>query len=208
MARHKLTEKNFSTMTAMCSVDGLVGLRKAGKSVRCATANSAAQKAWAQANPEKARANRRLQSDHRLDGETCSVCGPVDTVPWGRGVACGNRARQLRSKQQKAVSRPCPDCLALDGRRIWIRGDGTCPRCTDTAMHYEFVPPERRDIGGRLNWTLVQLDALDIDPREEPYGSGYSISHGTVDPESTPKYESAVRGWKTVGSTRPWNEVA
>lgn len=187
MVVHRLLKKDVSTLTAECSECGLVAIRKAGNGFQCATKKALSHKAWANRNPEKAAANRRQKSEHALFARDyvkltaeCVRCGPVQMVAYGRGYTCGNRSRELRTNEQPEPQRYCPDCMALDGDRVWLRANGSCPRCTDNTL-----PVYRED------------DA-------SYQGAGFSI-HYSDDYEDD--YLSAVPGWRVIGSERPWNEV-
>lgn len=211
-AKHSLTDRDTSTMTATCSVCGPVGIRTSGTGYQCSVKKAAAHQQWAKGNPEKAAANRRSRSDHRLSGKdtearkaVCSVCGPVALTPWGRGFACANLAASRRTVQEKAPSGFCRECQIIDDKLVWLKADGVCPSCSDTEDRWSHIPAERRDPGGRqaadLDWLGLEVD------EDEQYGTGFSLSD---DPEaySIPEEESAVYGWKTLGHpSKPWNEV-
>lgn len=204
---HRLLEKDPQTQTGNCSVCGLVAIRKAGRGFMCAVKKAEAQKSWKARNPEKAAAHRHRRSDHGLFNRDytkltaeCVVCGPTTMTPWGRGYACSKLATERRSVQEEKPQDYCHSCWAesageRDRARVYLRADGTCPRCDD---------PETLDLGGQL--------------RDLEYGYRHSREMGQVpegmhvayeddDPYFIPEYESAVPGWKTVGSDRPWNEV-
>lgn len=205
-------------MTATCSVDGRVKLRRAGTSVRCAVAAATAQKRWTRQNPDKAQANRRSKTEHVLTDRDrkartarCSKCGPVDLVAYGRGFTCGNRARELRGTQQPEPQQFCHTCF-LEGKRVWLGAKGECVRCADPEQ-YVYRAPEKGDPGRRNEWALQMVDGFHYegDPEPDPderYGSGYSFGYGVDDPAYMDGYESAVPGWKTLGSTEPWDEVS
>ena len=195
---HRLTGKDLSTNTATCSVCGPVGIAKAGNGFQCEIKKKASQKAWRQAHPERSAADRRRRSTHELFAHdyvgrkaTCSVCGPTDLVYWGRGDICGVRARELRSVQEEAPSRPCRECLLIDGIRVYPTGD-VCSRCTD---------PARCDTGKALRYAAgrgADLDGVD---------DGFTVEDITGDPYAMDDYESAVPGWRTLGSSRPWKDA-
>lgn len=210
-AKHSLSDRDLSTMTASCSVCGPVGIRAAGNGYQCSVKKAAGHQSWAKANPEKAAANRRARSDHRLSGRdpqarraVCSVCGPVDMTPWGRGFACSKLAASRRTVQEKAPTGHCSECRIIDERLVWLRADGSCPACSSRDDRWSHIPAERRDPGGRqaadLDWLGLEVD------EDEPYGTGFSFS-GDPEAYTVPERESAVPGWKTLGSDRPWNEV-
>lgn len=194
---HRLSGRDEKTLTATCSVCGPVGIAKAGNGFQCEIKKRAGQRAWRQQNPERSTADRRRRSGHELTSHDylkltawCVQCEDhVDLVAWGRGYACGVRARELRTVQQEAPARPCRDCLVLDGDKVYPV-DGSCPRCTD---------PARYDTGLALKY--AEARASDLDGLE----AGFMVVDITGDPcEMADDYESAVPGWKTIGSSRPW----
>jgi hypothetical protein len=206
VTRHSLTNKDAATLTADCSICGFVAIRKAGNGFQCAIKKAQSHRAWVKRNPEKATANRRLRSTHELFGRDyaaltakCAICGPVDMVMWGAGYACGVNARALRSTQQTAqVGGRCRECEIIDGPAgaPRLRADGSCPRCVEGPDRYvsSHVPPERRH-------RSVGLAA-------EYEGAGFTVVHDDNDPYSLADTETAVPGWRTLGShTRAWNEV-
>lgn len=213
--RHRLTEKDVETLTANCSVCGFVAIRKSGTGYQCAIKKAQSHSTWASANPEKAAVNRRHRSEHLLTNKDrdnmtarCQKCGDVKLVPWGRGVVCGNLAAIRRNVQEASSQGACRECWIIDGSKVWLSADGTCPACKAWDARNEPRPAERRDPGRRSE---ADLRFIGYDPEfdggeAEPYGAGFSIV-GDVDPYEIPEYESAVRGWKTLGSGKPWNEV-
>lgn len=215
VARHRLTNKNLSTLTGECSVCGLVAIRKSGTGFQCAVKKSQSKRDWAKANPEAAAANRRQRSSHVLsqrDRENmtaeCGKCGPVKLVPWGRGVICGNLAASRRSVQEKSSRGTCRECWVIEERKVWLAADGSCPACAAWDPSLEKRPAERRDPGGREARELMHLEFYRHEgTTPEPYRSGFSIVGDAVDPYGVDDYESAVPRWRTLGSTRPWNEV-
>jgi hypothetical protein len=201
---HRLTNRDEKTLTGECSVCGLVAIRRAGNGYRCAVKLAEKHSAWAKKNPAKARANRRSKSDHKLFAHdyvaakaTCAVCGPVDIVMWGAGYACGPHARTLRTVQQDALAgQKCRECAIIDGYTYAprMRADGTCPRCSD---------PRVADTGAMLR--DQEHNALHGSPDRVP--AGFHVVHPDGDPADMPAYESAVPGWKTLGSSRPWSQA-
>lgn len=195
---HRLLSKDPQTRTGNCSECGLVAIAKAGNGFQCGEKAKARLKAWRAANPEKAAANRRRQSDHELFARDyvaltakCVKCGPVGMTAWGRGYACATRAGELRSHQETSPSKPCQECWILDGSKVYP-ADGQCPRCADRRLY---------DTGAQLR----DAEASRLE-REVPDGFlVVDLAHD--DPYEIPEYESAVPGWRTVGSSRPWNEV-
>ena len=214
--RHRLSEKDTETLTGNCSVCGLVAIRKSGNGYQCAIKKAQTHKSWAGANPEKAAVNRRHRSEHVLTNKDrdnmtalCQKCGDVKLVPWGRGVICGNLAAIRRTVQQSTSQGTCRECWIIDGSKVWLTAEGKCPACLAWTPSLEPRPEERRDPGGRRSAELKGLGfyTYDDDPETaEPYGAGFSIV-GETDDYDIPEYESAVRGWTTLGSNRPWNEV-
>jgi hypothetical protein len=203
--RHRLADKDESTLTGNCSVCGFVAIRKSGGGYQCAIKKAESHRAWAKANPAKAAANRRLRSEHELFNQDyvaqtagCTACGElVDIVMWGAGYACGVNARRLRSVQQTStVGTRCRECTIIDGPASAPRllADGSCPRCAEGPNHYDprHVVPERRD-------RAAAVVAADFE------GNGFHLTYR--DDFDLPESESAVPGWKTLGSSRPWNEV-
>jgi hypothetical protein len=197
---HRLLKKDPDTRTGECSVCGLVAIRKAGNGFMCGEKKKATQKAWREKNPEKAATNRRQRSPHALFNRDyvhmtaeCVRCGPVQMAPYGRGYACGVRAQQIRDGQEVGPQRPCRECWVMDGDKVWLRGDGKCARCEDRRQY---------DTGAALRDAEHRADQLDGVP------AGFSVVDISVDdPYDMPEFESAVPGWRTVGSDRPWNEV-
>lgn len=214
---HRLTNKDASTLTGECSVCGLVAIRKAGNGFQCATKMSQRHKAWVSANPDKAAENRRHRSDHVLTAKdrqnmtaVCGKCGDVKLVPWGRGVICGNLAATRRTVQEASSQGTCRECWIIDERKVWLGANGVCPACAAWEPSVEARPEERRDPGGRQALELMHLGfyRYDDDPEDtdEPYGAGFSI-RPEGDPYQIEDFDSAVPGWKTLGSQKPWNEV-
>ena len=211
---HRLTNKDLSTLTATCSVCGPVGIRKSGTGHQCAIKKSQAFKDWASANPEKAAVNRRRKSEHiltRKDRQNmtarCQKCGDVKLVPWGRGVICGNLAGIRRTVQESSSRGACRECWLIDGSKVWLRGDGSCPACSAWSPSLEVRPEERRDPGDREAGELKRLGFYEPGEFTEAYGSGFSVAGDLMDPYQIEDYDSAVPGWRTLGSERPWNEV-
>lgn len=202
---HHLVEKDPSTQTGQCSVCGLVAIRKSGNGFMCAVKKAEAQKAWKRRNPEKVAAHRRTRSEHGLFNRDyvkltaeCVVCGPVGMTPWGRGYACSKLADARRSVQEAAPQTWCRSCWAetassRERTKVYLRADGTCPRCDD---------PATLDLGS-------QLRDLEYGYRTtgERIPEGMHVVYEDDDPYFMPEYESAVPGWRTVGSDRAWNEV-
>lgn len=206
MEVHRLSEKDTGTLTATCSVCGLVAIRKSGTGYQCAVKKAATHKSWASRNPDKAAANRQASSEHRIFDRDyvaltakCSVCGPVDLLPYGRGYACGNRARELRSVQEDGVQRHCSTCWmessgARGRRRVYLLADGTCPRCDDDRA---------LDTGAALR----DLEHAMTRGAGGTVPAGFHVVHEGFDPYAVDDYESAVPGWRVLGSDRPWNEA-
>jgi hypothetical protein len=209
VVRHSLKNRDEKTLTADCSVCGFVAIRKSGNGFQCATKIAERHKAWTKRNPQKAAANRRLKSKHELSSHDypaltawCSECEVfVDLVIWGAGYACGVNARALRTVQQESlVGNRCRECAIIDGPAGAPRLDasGNCPRCAEGPNRYDsrHVPVERRDHGGDLAALYKEWEA-----------GGFLFEDANVDPDFAEPNESAVPGWKTLGSRRPWNEV-
>lgn len=196
---HSLVEKDPSTMTGNCSVCGFVGIAKAGRGFMCGEKKKAAQRAWREKNPAKSQADRRRRSDHELFDRDyvkltakCVQCGPVSMTPWGRGYACATRAAELRTTQETQPVQACRECWIIDGSRVFPV-NGVCPRCADPRLYdtgSALADAERRS--GELSGLASGMSVVDL-VNDDPY--------------DVPEFESAVPGWKTVGSSRPWNEV-
>ena len=201
---HRLSHKDVENMTAFCEVDGLVSIRKSGTGFQCAVKKAASHKTWARQNPEKARANRAQRSDHALFNRDyakltadCQVCGSVDLLMYGAGYACGNRARELRQVQQdEQAGGRCRECTIIDGpaKAPRLRSDGSCPRCED---------PSLSDLSGLLR---TQEHTFRHAGRER-VPEGFHVAYDSLDEYAMAPNESAVPGWKTLGSDRPWNEA-
>ena len=196
---HRLVKKDLTTLTGECSVCGFVAIAKAGRGFMCGEKKKSAQKAWRENNPEKAAANRRLRSDHELFNRDyvkltaeCAVCGSVSMTPWGRGYACSTRAAELRTVQESKPTAACRECWIIDGDRVYMT-DGVCPRCSDPRLY---------DTGASMKDAERRAGELDGLP------SGMTVVDlASDDPYAVPNFESAVPGWRTVGSERPWNQV-
>lgn len=196
---HRLVKKDLTTLTGECSVCGFVAIARAGNGFQCVEKKKSSQRAWREKNPAKSKADRRRRSEHELFDRDyvkltakCVQCGPVSMTAWGRGYACATRAAELRTTQEARPVQACRECWVLDGSRVYPT-DGVCPRCSDPRLY---------DTGSAL------ADAERRAGELEGLGSGMSVvdlAHD--DAYEVPEFESAVPGWKTVGSSRPWNEV-
>jgi hypothetical protein len=112
---------------------------------------------------------------------------------WGRGYACATRAEELRAVQQQKPVEPCRECWILDASRVYLV-DGRCPRCAD---------PRQYDTGAQLR--DAESRAQDLDGVPDGFGV-VDLEHD--DAYDMPLVESAVPGWRTIGSAdRAWNEV-
>lgn len=182
---HHLTDRQPASRRASCSVCGPVKMQRSGTGWVCATKGRANSRAWKRRNPDRDRGGR---SEHELVGKArgarvCAKCGPVATVPVGRGVMCANRAIELgRVNHQDAPQRPCPDCLAADGTVVYPT-DGECRRCEETDLGAELAraAADERLLAGVDDWAEAGLQLV-----------------GAVDPYAMPDYESAVPGWRTL----------
>lgn len=176
---HRLSDKNLEQRKAVCSICGPVKIAKSGTGWACATKKKAHSRAWKLRHPDR---DRRSTTEHVLlsrDPQNriglCAKDGSVDLVPWGRGFACGVRARQLgHVNHQSAPQQRCPDCWLLHRLTVWTT-DGVCPRCVDVSLDGPLVPPAR-----------------------EGLPEGFHLVGGE-DPYAMPDYESAVPGWHTLG---------
>lgn len=185
--KHSLTEKDPKTRRGVCSVDGEVRIQKSGTGWVCGVKHNAAARASKARRPDRARDS---STEHVLtwhDGQTrtglCAKCGPVDVVPWGRGYACGPRAKELgRVNHQDAPQRYCDACKLLDSRIVWLTAGG-CPRCAETDLNALFAADAA---DGRLmagdDWAEMGMHVV-----------------GLADPYEMPELENAVPGWRTLG---------
>lgn len=184
---HRLTAKDTTCRTAVCSVCGPVRILRAGNGWVCATKHREHQRAHRRRNPGRPRSQstnpHRLEAiDHQTRRSSCSVCGPVRVVPWARGWICPTRAAELGRVVEQAEPQPyCRDCAAADGVRVWLDADGTCPRCAETDLSIE----------------LAKLAAHQRSVPEDATQAGLHII-GMGDPYEMLDYESAVPGWRTI----------
>lgn len=202
VTRHRLTDRDTATLTANCSVCGFVAIRKAGNGFQCAVKKAETHRAWAKANPAKVSANRQSRSEHNLSARDykrllawCSKCeSTVDLTMWGSGYTCGVRARELRSLQQETLAGQwCRECQIIDGAKVRLRADG-CPRCND---------PRLSDLGASTKDTEHNMRH----GYRDAVPAGFHVERESFDPYGDLGYESAVQGWKTIGSERRWDEV-
>lgn len=205
---HRLTEKDKVALTATCSICGpAVRIAKNGKyGFVCVVGRREAKKRWAKAHPEKAKENRRFRaSPHRLevrDGspDRCPICGPVEPVAWGRGWMCPTRAAELNRRPAAAPTPKCPKCLTL-----FVTAAGTCLACDDREavdLGHSIMVDEHLKRANRRNpaWQSLVADGEDADDR---LAFGYSVVEGGL--LLTDENESAVKGWKTLGSSARWD---
>lgn len=186
--KHSLTEKDVDARTGVCSIDGAVKIQRSGNGWTCGVRANAQSRKQKAADPHR---DRTSKTEHVLewkDGETrtgvCRKCGPVSIVPYGRGWACGPRAKELgRVNHQDAPQTYCDACKLLDHDIVWLRSDGSCPRCSQTDLNAMFAADEA---DRRL---MADGD----------YQSGFSVTGPWADPYEMPDLESAVPGWKTLG---------
>lgn len=190
---HRLSEKDKSALVATCSECGPgTPIARNGKyGFVCREARRQAQRRSNANNPAKARERRRRPaSKHRLvkrDGtpDVCRVCGPVTPVVMGRGYGCPNRATELGWKV--FAEAPQPKCATC---RAFLTYAGECLRCSNEANVDDiFVPVEsRRHVGSAYAMELME------------HGGFSFVEH---DPLMPAENESAVFGWKTLGSFEP-----
>lgn len=184
-------------MTAVCEIDGLVKMRTHGKGRTACAVKLADKKArWAARNPEKARANRKSRSPHRLtkfDQSTmtgeCPVCGTVGVVPKGRGFMCRTRAEQLWKVQQEAPQERCSEC-----RKNYLRADGKCPYCSDRE-HLDW------SVGIRAEQDAADLMQMVQDRRGD--GMGLLVRAKTDNPSSVEGEYVSNPSLKTIGAGVP-----
>lgn len=190
--KHSLTNKDTTTLVAECSVCGAgAGIAKAGRGWVCREARREAQRTFRAAHPERVREwKRRPPSKHRLtkrDGssDTCAICGPVEPVVVGRGYGCPNRAAERNIKVFPKA--PQPKCLLCGS--CYLDRFGACPKCDEPEDDSMYLPKESRGFR-RLNAVASMWEE-----------AGFSI----VDGESRlgADFESAVPGWKVIGSDIP-----
>ena len=188
---HRLSEQDREKLTATCSVCGpAVEIMRKGKyGLACREGDREAKRRYRAANPQRVRASkRRPASKHRLekrDGspDTCAVCGPVTPVVVGRGYGCPNRAKELGWKTFALEPQPaCPIC------HTYLDRFGSCAKCDDDLSDLDdmWIPVESRRYVA-------------------PVGEGFSIQEWPS--ELSEEIESAVPGWKTLGSAEPWHGV-
>ena len=221
---HRLTGKDLTGRTAVCSVDGPVGIRSRGNGRwECAVKRAAKTRAykaghpervreqrrrWAERHPEKARAGRAARSPHRLtsfDEPTmtggCPVCGTVGAVVKGRrrkdgrpGVMCANRARELYPNATSET----PQEFCRICRRAYLTADGACPRCDDreqTDWAHALRVSEHRDRDDeRILSSLLDADEFELVSTRVDADD---------DPAAMPRSESSVYGWRVLGAGDP-----
>jgi hypothetical protein len=178
---HSLTNKDKAQLVADCSVCGpRVPIKLNGRyGIVCVEARRQARRNYKQAHPDRARAGRTYSpSAHKLslrngEKDTCSLCGDVQPVAWGRGWMCPTISTE-RGWTVTQVA-PTPRCN-LCSKRFLI--DGMCPSC---------------DIQERTHSTL------DAGFLEEVYGAGMHIATAASWLETDTS--SVVPGWKTLGSS-------
>ena len=190
-ARHSLVEKNPADRTARCVLCGPVAMVPAGRGWACVVARRESRRNYKKAHPERARAGRAHNpSAHRLtlrtgEPDTCAVCGPVKPDAWGRGWICPTL--RVEKGWPNTQTAPAPKCQLCN--KQWLV-DGLCPSCEriteDLADMY--IPAESRR--ARKQSLADMYEA-----------AGFSIV--TEDPALPTGVESAVPGWKTLGSPEP-----
>lgn len=193
---HRLADKDTEARTAICSECGPVKIYKNGNSFVCATAKKGRMREWAVRNPDAAKLNRRGKSAHVVTEGVCSLCGPTEVVPYGRGWACaGSPAAARRGMQQDAPQAKCAVCGKYPtGALSW---EGLCPGCeADLTLQITALLDDDRPSTAR--WDEPKAPTLEWD--------GYSITNGDADPYELDDYQ-AVPGWRTIGSTVPWSEA-
>lgn len=193
--KHRLTEKDLAALKATCSACGpSTPIAKNGRGWVCREGRREAVRRWTKNHPAKAREIRnRPPSKHRLekrDGspDKCAVCGPVEPVVMGRGYGCPNRAKELGWKVFALEPQPaCPVC------RTYLDRFGSCAKCDNEAdVDDIWIPRESRR-------------APDAGLVGELIANGFSfVEHDSFLPAGD---ESAVPGWKTLGSLEPWSGV-
>jgi hypothetical protein len=190
---HRISEKNTESLTGICSVCGPVAIRRNGKRFMCAVKKQADHAEWAKRNPEKAKANRRSSSAHRISGDQCLVCGTVEPVAYGRGWACPNTAAVVRRELQQDTPTPrCAVCRRWDAAERPVLA-GMCRPCADAELVQVMAlsglhEPERwHDVPRRAEVVAEDMWGLhDVDPdTDDPYYD---------------EPASVVPGWRVIGT--------
>lgn len=103
---HKLADKNFKTLTAVCAVDGPVQIVVYGNTYRCAVAHAAARAAMR---------SDRAGSQEIKRSDTCARCGfvCVDLVQMDRDHINGDRTDHRFANIQTL----CANCHRLKSYR-------------------------------------------------------------------------------------------
>lgn len=188
--KHSLTNKDKPALTADCSVCGpQVPIRLNGRyGIVCVEARRQARRNYKKAHPERARAQKvgATTSTHRLalrngDPDTCAICGPVQPVAWGRGYMCPVLHAEKRWPMQAA---PDPQCLLC---KRYLDKYGACRNCDDdfADLDARFMPLEARG----MRKLMAQLEHI-------PDG----LSLASTESQLPADVETAVPGWKTLGS--------
>lgn len=186
---HSLTEVDPEVLLATCSICGpSVVVQKSGNGYACQTARREAKRRFRESHPHRdAQDHMRPRSAHRVRGRdgdmgTCAICGPVAVIAHGRGYMCKNRADELGWKAAGKVQ-------TRHHCGSWTRKDGSCPGCEDRW-------------GIDLGYGLKALDYWGALGAEWTKNEGLSRRKELALDEGR---ESVKPGWKTLGSSEPWN---
>jgi hypothetical protein len=188
--KHSLTNKDKAALVADCSVCGpQVPIRLNGRyGIVCLEARRQAGRNYKKAHPERVRQQKLAArpSPHRLDlrtgeADTCTVCGPVQPTPWGRGWICPTVISDKGWKVTQVAPQPkCSTCNTFLDRR------GVCARCAGD--EWAWMPDEARSKKRHLEMTGPFVAA------------GFTIADFET---KLPADESAVQGWRTLGDGAP-----
>lgn len=157
----------------------------AGRGWACVQGRRESRRNYKKAHPDRTRAGRKYApSPHRLTErnggpDVCSVCGPVEPKAWGRGYICPVLLKEKGWTSTQLA--PAPKCGLCN--KTWLV-DGQCPRC---------------DAQARLTENLSPAFVNEI------YEAGMHIETAASWLDGT--QESAVPGWKTLGSHLPTTTV-
>lgn len=202
-AIHSLSQKDEVARTATCSICGPVSIRPAGRGWVCLVKHNANRRRSRLASPDRGAKSRgkKTPSAHRLQNRTggqdvCAVCGPVTSIPQGRGWMCPTRARELGWVKTPAAPQPkCDRCLEQ-----YLTAAGTCPACDDPMNYSVSYGLRAMALSASANAAsdifTSYVEAGDDD------NAGFSVS--PYDPPLPGDEERSVTPWlKTIGSYAP-----
>ena len=199
--RHTLSDKDSESYTATCSVCGANAEVTRGKKIVCAVARREARARWREGHPAASRADRAKPSKHRLrnrkgGSDICSLCGPIQSAPWGIGFMCPTRAKELGWTPPLA---PVPRCTRCN--KYPLDSAAKCIACDDREgldLGYSFKVMGLRRPGkdtDDLDDFETRLDDEFVEPTQV-------VQRGQTDLPGDGQHEYAVYGWKTIGSYR------